>query len=65
MSYKVFDFFFLAAFPLEGTDPGRPENQVMSSFLFIVVASDEESVYRKKIFASTARVKLRTSHFTI
>lgn len=63
MSYKVFDFF-LAAFPLEGTDPGRPENQVMSSFLFIVVASDEESVYRKNIFASTARVKLRTSHFT-
>lgn len=54
MSYKVFDFF-LAAFPLEGTDPGRPENQVMSSFLFIVVASDEESVYRKNIFASTAR----------
>lgn len=53
MSYKVFGVF-LAAFPLEGTDPGRPENQVMSSFLFIVVASDEESVYRKNIFGETS-----------
>lgn len=63
---KCLIFFVAFSVRRKGFRKARKSGDVVSaSFLFIVVASDEESVYRKNIFASTARVKLRTSHFTI